>query len=745
MRRSRVRYAWFRNRKECFKKTIEYIRTIFSPYFGAASWTNYTLVGVASLIIALMCQGTGLPFILEMIILFFVSFLLLSVVRILVLFLLRPLHIRYLKVIVNLLILIITLVIYLDFAVGDRIELMTQIYKAIWVSLLLYFTTLSIYAIIVRKNRKVFILIISLCCMGGQVYLFSYLAGVIHGVNYLETIANLRNRQYDVASQDPSIYAASLKKGEYNVATVTYGREGTLPSDKVNLRPFVNHYDGIREVLRNHYWGFSIEEVPLTGKVWYPEGKLECPILFIIHGNHAMTTPSYQGYEYLASHLASRGYIVVSVDENVLNYYIDQGLSGENDARAVLLLENIAQMEKYNQMQSSPLYQKIDMEKIALAGHSRGGEAVALAYLFNTLRSYPDNDYYQFNYRYNISSLIAIAPSVNQYYPAGKEVLLKDVNYLLLHGSNDQDVNSFMGVKQYNQISFTGGKECFKSYLYIGGANHGQFNTTWNYDTQIPFRFLYEHSNLIPGVEQREIATGFITAFLDTTLLGQKEKEELFYQYYAFRDSMPDTIYQQAYSNSSRVILADYEEDIKVDTITYKEAEAEGKRLYLREQKNSFLEGSHIDKKNYAVYLSFSNLNSEYELQFEETEVLPPFAGMEYLQFDVANRDVDAVLNEEFAFINFGVVIEDGYGEQARVDVLEYANLYPVWPVCLYKVQHSLKSYDMKSEYQTVRIPISAFVKKNAKLNLTNIMNMRFVFDKVENGQILVDNIELTK
>jgi predicted dienelactone hydrolase len=94
--------------------------------------------------------------------------------------------------------------------------------------------------------------------------------------------------------------------------------------------------------------------------------------LFLIHGNHNWITDSYLGYGYLGDYLASHGYVVVSVDENACN-----GLSNENDGRAVLLLENIRQLEAYNNEEGNPLHQKIDYGNLALAGHSRGGEAIA--------------------------------------------------------------------------------------------------------------------------------------------------------------------------------------------------------------------------------------------------------------------------------------------------------------------------------------------------------------------------------
>ena len=106
----------------------------------------------------------------------------------------------------------------------------------------------------------------------------------------------------------------------------------------------------------------------------------------------------------------------VSVDENILNER-----SGENDARAVLLLENIGEILKKNGDDSQPIYGKLDEQNIALMGHSRGGEMIADAYLFNEYDAYPSNGMFTFDYHYKIRALIAVAPSVNQYLPAGQK------------------------------------------------------------------------------------------------------------------------------------------------------------------------------------------------------------------------------------------------------------------------------------------------------------------------------------
>ena len=58
------------------------------------------------------------------------------------------------------------------------------------------------------------------------------------------------------------------------------------------------------------------------------------------------------------------------------------------------------------------------MERTALIGHSRGGEAVAVAAAFNRLPRYPDNALLEFDFGFSIRGIIGIAPSDGQYSPA---------------------------------------------------------------------------------------------------------------------------------------------------------------------------------------------------------------------------------------------------------------------------------------------------------------------------------------
>jgi hypothetical protein len=97
--------------------------------------------------------------------------------------------------------------------------------------------------------------------------------------------------------------------------------------------------------------------------------------------------------------------------------------------------------------------------------------------------------------------------------PVSQAVQIKDTNYLLLHGSNDQDVSSMMGEKQYNNLYFTGDsdEQYIKSSVYILGANHGQFNSLWGrYDGEGAMNGYLNTCNFIDEAEQKLIAKAFI-------------------------------------------------------------------------------------------------------------------------------------------------------------------------------------------------------------------------------------------
>ena len=65
---------------------------------------------------------------------------------------------------------------------------------------------------------------------------------------------------------------------------------------------------------------------------------------------------------------------------------------------------------------------KVDLDRVALMGHSRGGEAVAHAAAFNRLRYYPDDTSLEFDFNFGVRAVVAIAPVDGQYLPTDRPV-----------------------------------------------------------------------------------------------------------------------------------------------------------------------------------------------------------------------------------------------------------------------------------------------------------------------------------
>ncbi len=244
------------------------------------------------------------------------------------------------------------------------------------------------------------------------------------------------------------------ERGTFAIKTMYYGsghdrrrpeyRDSvTLKTRSVNGAKLASAPTPALDKSRKKYWGFGFDSMPVNGRVWYPVGAGPFPVVLIVHGNHEMEKYSDPGYAYLGELFASRGFITVSVDENFLN----GNIRGENDARGWMLLQHLKAWRGFNDSTISPFYQKVDLSRVTLMGHSRGGEAVAVAAAFNTLKYYPDDANVKFDFHFGIRSIVAIAPVDGQYQPANRPTPLENVSYLVIHGSHDGDVSSFSGLR----------------------------------------------------------------------------------------------------------------------------------------------------------------------------------------------------------------------------------------------------------------------------------------------------------
>ena len=339
-----------------------------------------------------------------------------------------------------------------------------------------------------------------------------------------------------------------------------YPGEYTIPASTADASKLLEGWSAIRK----QQLGFGSDALPLNAQVWMPEGTGPFPLTLIVHGNHDSGDRSDGGYAYLGELLASRGIIAASIDQNFLNssalydMFLFAELQRENGVRGFVLLEHLRQWYEWNADPSSQFYNKVDFDNLALIGHSRGGEAAAIAAAFSQLDYYPGNGMVRFDYPFQIKTVVAIAPSHNQYLPAGLELNLKNVNYLVLHGGHDMDVSSFMGANIYRRVDVS--EVGIKSQVWIQSTNHGQFNSSWGVgDSPGLSRLSFNEKMMIPMAEQQQVAKVFISAFLESTLHGRSEYNALFRDFSHGADWLPPVLYVTDYADSEMTILDHYD------------------------------------------------------------------------------------------------------------------------------------------------------------------------------------------
>lgn len=537
--------------------------------------------------------------------------------------------------------------------------------------------------------------------------------------------------------------------GPYAVNTLVYGSgddrralydEPDLPSRRVDGRAFVGNWSGLNGNLRTRYWGFDDAALPLNGRVWYPAGEGPFPIVLMVHGNHEMTAPSEAGYAYLGELLATRGMIAVSVDQNFLNgswtdrlpFGQDNGLREENDARGWLLLEHLQQWREWNEEAGNPFAGRVDLERVALVGHSRGGEAAAIAAAFNRLPHYPDNALRRFDYDFGIRAVVAIAQVDGQYRPGGRGTPLQGVSYLALQGAYDGDMYYFDGLSQYNRLSFAGAPDAFKAAVFVDQANHGQFNTEWGRTDRsgFPTPGLMNLGPIMDGAAQRELAKLFIGGFLEATLHGRDEYRLLFQQPGAAAPWLPEVAYRTRYDDPQTATLANFDEDLDLRTATAPGVTLAGQGLAGWKEAMAPLKSG--DQGSAALWLRWDG-GGQYTLSFGPEAPQPPPGATLALALAAGKTVREPV--------DFTVLLVDAAGREARLPLSAVAPLPPQIPFNPWK--HDLLSrISTTSEpvFQSYWLPLDQ-VDAAPGFDPTALAEITLLFDRSERGEMWVDEI----
>jgi hypothetical protein len=262
------------------------------------------------------------------------------------------------------------------------------------------------------------------------------------------------------------------------------GRPGPYSSER-----FTYELDGINWTEPAGFVPEYAAPIEVLGEVTAPVGAPRpAPLVLILHGRHAtcfiggpdgfdsgdwpcpegwQPIPSYAGYHAIADLLASQGNMVVSISANGINGQDFASFDGGAGARSALVRHHLRLWADWARRGTDPwggrMRNAVDMDRVILIGHSRGGEGVARA----TIDSRSSDPW-------RIRGLVPIGPTAfgAQVPPA--------VPTLVMLPYCDGDVFDLQG-----QAYVDGGRDlvardtALRTSLLVRGANHNFFNSEW--------------------------------------------------------------------------------------------------------------------------------------------------------------------------------------------------------------------------------------------------------------------------
>jgi hypothetical protein len=387
-------------------------------------------------------------------------------------------------------------------------------------------------------------------------------------------------------------------------------------------------------------------------------------------------------------------------------------------------------------------------------GHSRGGEAVATAALFNSLAYDPDDANIRFDYHYPIKSLVAIAPAEGQYKPAGANRIIKDVNYFTFQGANDSDVASFMGSRQWERVQYSGQGNFFKSELYIYGANHGQFNTSWGrYDTGRQFGWFLNTKPLMDPEAQRQISKVYISAFLEATLHDKTGYLPMFHDYRVARNWLPKTYYMSRYLNSTYEAVSSFGEDSDLTTTTIPGGTIAASDLSI--WKEARIPTRSGDRGYNGVFLGWNRAPNapvpEYSVTLPDDFKAPPVlvlslaatadkAPLPGKKDDDKDKKEEKKEDKADEVTDFTVELQSREGVSRQLPLSQFGALLPPFKVRFTKFQFMDDfAYEKASEpvFQTFELPLAAF----AGVDPQKLKRIKLKFDRTPMRVIILNQV----
>ena len=233
---------------------------------------------------------------------------------------------------------------------------------------------------------------------------------------------------------------------------------------------------------------------PATSKApTKPEGRDKYPLAVLVHGNaweyDYNGTPlkvdkdyqSFRGYRYLQEDLAKKGIISVSIDTGLTNL---TGLDHQIETRALMITEALKLLRSKTKNSKDAFHDRIDFDKVAMMGHSRGGDAVVRFAKMNKAVTITPGDDSKLKVVIKTICLLASTDLTGGQVTASRTALdATDVDFLsVVYGALDGDVSGLGGSLSHggNPFRHYDRAKCQKALVFVERCCHNSFNSVWH-------------------------------------------------------------------------------------------------------------------------------------------------------------------------------------------------------------------------------------------------------------------------
>ena len=514
----------------------------------------------------------------------------------------------------------------------------------------------------------------------------------------------------------------------------------------------------------------------VIGSVHYPADLSSgpFPVIMILHGRHStcydsvsMTVASegwpctgvnksivsYEGYDYLATNMASHGYIVISISANAINA-IDGGLpdAGMN-ARGVLVQHHLDLWNTWNTVGGFPgnpmlFVGALNMQNVGTMGHSRGGEGVIFNAGYNASLGSP----------YGIKAVLTLAPVDFYRHTLNGTPIMNVAPYC------DGDVNDLQGVHFYDDVRYNDTTDFApKHEVVYMGADHDLFNTVWTPGSPTPggvddWTYGYSESaawcgtastgsGRLDSTHQKAALLPYFAAFyrvylghesqfapilnVDDTIPPASSLLNSSQVHVSFHPSRINRLDINRTDSTARFSVNTLSGNVTQDSLLSAELCGGGSSLGEGNCITPFTQAKQSHNSNSGtIGLSQMGMQWDTSAAWYQNDLPVVYENLTKYQDIIFRTSVNYTQTHVDSNLNFTVQLIDSLGDTSGQEVASYSNSLFYQP--------GTQGGDLpKLLFNTVKIPLSSFTG----IDMSVVRAVRFVFNKSKKGSVFISDL----